>query len=157
MSSDKGRLFRGPNLSARVADEPCQKGSSDCMYLTSSGGCAAEWCIYAELPKMVSDSRELTCSVCGVNKKSVSMYSGITSYICPQCQEKIKKITPDEKLCAVCRTNTVPVDQYICNDCQSKLVSITKDLKCPICGTSISPGQSMCDSCAQKIKEKLGE
>ena len=71
----------------------CMKGSSDCQYLTESGGCSAEWCIFEELPKMINSSRELTCSICGKNKKSFSSYSGVRSYICDECNKKIKKIT----------------------------------------------------------------
>lgn len=157
MPENTSRLFRGPKVTNKSTEEPCQKGSTDCMYLTPSGGCAAEWCIYAELPKMVSGSRELTCSVCGINKKTVSMYSGTTSYICPECQEKIKKVTPDEKLCSVCKTNKVAVDQYICIDCQTKLITVIKDPKCAICGTSVSVGEYICQSCRDKIKSSTRE
>ena len=141
----------------QTANEQCQEGIDDCQYLTSSGECSAEWCVYSQLPKMVINSRELTCSVCGKNKKTFSSYSGITSYTCPECKEKLKKITKDDKLCSVCGKNTVDVDQYICTDCQQKLIKVTKNLTCAICGTSISVGESICSSCSSKIREKLNE
>lgn len=154
MSDSKSRLFRGPKATKEEINY-CQKNSSDCVYLTSNGTCAAEWCIYAELPKMNTSARELTCSVCGENKKTVSMYSNITSYICPECQEKIKKVTPDEKLCSVCKTNKVSVDQYICTDCQTKLITVIKDPKCSICGSPVSVGEYVCSSCKNKINQSI--
>lgn len=130
--------------------------TADCMY-NVGGGCAAEWCIFNELPKMVTSSRTLTCSVCNEATKTVSIHSGITSFICEKCRTKIKKVTPDEKPCSVCGTNKVPVDQYICNDCQKKISKTIKNLSCPICGTHIEPGQSICVSCSSRIRGKLNE
>ena len=135
----------------------CMKGSSDCQYLTESGGCSAEWCIYEELPKMINSSRELTCSICGKNKKSFSSYSGVRSYICDECNKKIKKITPDKKLCAICNTNEVELDQCICTSCQKDILSVIKNNTCPICGRSTKPGQYICTTCSAQIKEKLDE
>lgn len=135
----------------------CMKGVSDCQFLTASGGCSAEWCIFEELPSMISGSRELTCSICGKNKKTVSAYSGISSFVCDECSKKIKKITPDKKLCAVCGENEVELDQSICTTCQKDLLKTIKNLKCPICGKNINPGQSICTECSTKIKEKLNE
>lgn len=150
------RLYRGSKSSTTTDVEVCRKNSTDCMYLNSNGTCSAEWCIYEELPKIISTGRELTCSICGKNKKTVSIYSGITSYICEECQQKLKLITPDKKHCALCSTE-ISLDQVICTDCQKKLVDIIEEKTCPICGTPIDINQSICSSCAQKIKEKINE
>lgn len=156
MSNDiRRRLYRPSTLKTKSSSS-CMKNSSDCMYL-SNGSCTAEWCIYEELPKITNNNRELTCYVCGKNKKTVSIYSGTTSYVCPECQEKINKITQDEKLCSVCNTNKVQVDQYICSECQEKLVKSMKNDTCCICGSSTSIGKCICDTCANKIKEKINE
>lgn len=127
----------------------------DCMY-NVNGGCAAEWCIYSELPKFVAASRIVTCSICGETTTTVSLNSGTTSWVCPKCQEKIKKVTPDERPCSICG-KMVPVDQYICTDCQKKISKTITNLTCPICGASIKPGQTMCSSCASKVRSKLNE
>lgn len=157
MSENNSRMFRGPVNTIKYEVEPCQKGSTDCMYLSSGGGCSAESCIFAELPTMISSNRELTCSVCGVNKKSFSTYSGISSYICSECQEKLKKITPTEKTCSVCGVNKIAIDQYICSECQEKLIKVIGTSTCPICGASINVNESICSTCAEKIKEKINE
>lgn len=135
----------------------CRKGASDCMFSTKSGGCSAEWCIFEELPAVTSSGRELTCSICGKNKKTFSTYSGISSFVCDECSAKIKKITPDKKKCAVCGEAEIELDQSICKECQKKLLKTIKNLKCPICGKSIEPGQGICTACSIKIKEKLNE
>lgn len=157
MSENNSRLFRGPINKSRSNVEPCNKGSADCMFLSTGGGCSAESCIFDELPLVTGGSRQLTCSVCGTNKTTVSIYSGTTSFICPECQEKLKKITQDEKLCSVCKVNKVSVDQYICLECQTKLVKSIENSTCTICGANTGIGDSICSSCAEKIKVKINE
>lgn len=132
----------------------CQ--SVDCMF-NVNGACSAEWCIFNELPAITTSSRTVTCSICGEATKSFSLMSGTTSYICSKCQEKIKKVTPDEKPCSVCSSNMVATDEYICKECQEKIAKTIKDTSCPICGSSINPGEYICKTCANKIKEKLNE
>lgn len=151
------KLVDNRSYQPKTSENVCMKGSSDCMFLTSSGGCSAEWCIFNELPKITTGGNELTCSICGKNKKTVSPYSGITSFICDECSEKIKKITPKQKPCAVCGVNNVEVDQYICSDCQQKILKTIKDTKCAICGQPVNPGEYICSTCSTKIKEKLDE
>lgn len=99
---------------------PCQKNIKDCMFRTSKG-CAAEWCIFAELPQITTETRTLTCSICGKNKKKVSMLSGMTSYICSECQEKIHKVI-DNPTCAICGAK-VEQGQSLCSVCISKIRS----------------------------------
>lgn len=112
-------MFRGPKINTKVsAGIGCSKGISDCMY-ASGGGCSAEWCIYEELPKMVSTSKELTCDICGESTKSVSVYSGINSYICDNCREKMKKIIKINN-CSICGASTEPGIQ-ICSSCSTKI------------------------------------
>lgn len=153
------KLLDNRSYSNKPSDNAsCMKGISDCQFLTASGGCSAEWCIFSELPTMLNSvGKELTCSICGKNKKTVSAYSGISSFVCDECRQKIKKITPDKKVCPVCKENEIDLDQYICPTCQKNLLLTIKNNHCPICGKSILPGQYICSECSLKIKEKLNE
>ena len=102
-----------------VSEKGCQLNIPDCEYLNSDGNCSAEWCIYSQLPKMITKSKILTCSVCKKNKTTVSTYSGITSYICPECQVKLIKVIEDKK-CPICGTN-ININESICSSCSTKI------------------------------------
>lgn len=67
----------------------CMLGESSCMF-NVDGNCAAEWCIFSQLPKMLTTTREVTCMICEEEKTELSVLSGQTNYICPKCLEKIK-------------------------------------------------------------------
>lgn len=97
----------------------CMKGSSDCMFLTQDGGCCAEWCILEELPKIATMSKELTCSICGETKKEFSTFSGVSSFICDECAEKIQKTIKDTK-CPICGAEIEP-GIYICGSCANRI------------------------------------
>ena len=106
----------GKNTPRTTGSTSCMKGVYDCMYSTPEGGCCAEWCIYNELPSMDITSKEITCDVCQKNKKTVSIYSGTSSFICDECVEELRKLT-QERNCLICGV-TVKGDQ-ICPQCAS--------------------------------------
>ena len=138
----------------KQATVSCEHGV-DCMYKSASGGCTAEWCIFSQLPKIVNNSKKLKCSVCGKNEKTVSVYSGISSFVCDECTEKINKVIKD-RTCPICGTS-IELEEVICSNCAGKLKEAIADRHCPICGTSISLSQTMCSSCASRIRSKLNE
>lgn len=111
-------MFRQKTVSAKSSSISCSKGIADCMY-ASNGGCSAEWCIFEELPKMVNGSKSISCDICGSTSKTVSVYSGINSFICDDCKDKIKKIMKINN-CIICGASTDTGTQ-ICSTCASKI------------------------------------
>ena len=95
----------------------CQKGIADCMF-NVNGDCSAEWCIFAELPDIVVGSKSISCSVCG-NTTTVSIYSGSSNYICPDCQSKIKQCI-ENPTCAICGA-TVSPGVGLCGSCAERI------------------------------------
>ena len=79
--------------------------------------------------------------------------------------DNLPKILKDTKLikCAICNENTTRVSLYsnrtefICSTCQPKLIRIIKNKSCPICGRGIQYYESICTTCASKIKENIYE
>lgn len=69
----------------------CKKNIKDCMFLMDDNECCAEWCIFEELPKVINLERKITCSICNINSKTVSVYSGQKDYICEECINKIRE------------------------------------------------------------------
>ena len=69
----------------------CMMGSSDCMFLVD-GNCSAEWCVFSQLPKILNNTREIECMICGKEKTKVSVLSGQSIYICPKCVEKLRRL-----------------------------------------------------------------
>lgn len=97
----------------------CVKNITDCKYIAKDGKtCSAEWCIYNELPKMITEEKEINCILCD-KSKTVSIYSSESSYICPECKEIIDKIFKNSK-CQICGNKTNP-GQFICENCAIKI------------------------------------
>lgn len=104
-------------LTKSVTTGSCMKNVNDCRY-RSNNGCSAEWCIYEELPKIVNENKTISCEICGV-EKTVSIYSGETSYICDDCKKQIKKILTESK-CSLCGAST-NVGEALCSNCKNKI------------------------------------
>ena len=129
----------------------CSEGHSDCMF-NINGTCSAEWCIFKELPKMITTGKNVKCKVCKKNTTNVSVYSGQNEYICNDCLQKIYNIIENPK-CGICG-KSVELGESICSSCRSELESSSK---CAICGTKTSLGKSICSTCATRIRGKLNE
>lgn len=141
------------NNKSRSNSISCMKNISDCMFLGQNGSCIAEWCIFEELPTVINTTKSLTCSICNETKKTVSTFSGIGSFICDKCNEKIKKVTPDNKQCSICGS-FIKLEETICNNCKNN-INKTINSNCVFCGTSTSNGNSICSACVDIIRNKL--
>lgn len=73
----------------------CVKNDPDCMFTDGKGNCIAEWCIFDKVPKVITATKIVTCTICG-HKSTVSALSATKGYICPECINKIKELISNE-------------------------------------------------------------
>lgn len=157
----------------------CVRGISSCMFY-SNGSCTAVSCVWNELPEASAASRTIKCISCG-EEVSISPYQGGTFYLCDRCSKKLNNFLNGH--CMVCGTSLGDNEGGICKRCGEELNKVrelkndVKDIKkivpladdvikiknllnarsCPICGASISNTESICSSCAARIRAKLEE
>lgn len=108
------KKFKNSNVEYST-DMKCSKNISDCRYISKDGKtCSAEWCIFDELPKMITEEKEIKCIICGT-PKTVSIYSGESNYICSKCEKVIERVFKNPK-CLICGAD-IEAGQYLCENC----------------------------------------
>lgn len=106
-----------------------------------------------------------TSETVGCSKNSDCMFfngSGCSAEWC--IFERLPKMINTSKTieCLICgNTKTVSVysgkSDYICDDCKEDIKKLINNPKCEICGTTVSVGKCICNTCRNKIKEKINE